>query len=212
MVYNTYLINLEGRKTMALFSNNVCANCGKHVGLLDGIKVYKKLDGTVLYYLCQDCNAELLKRIPYYPLTIQEMKDIMADREHYKKCNLCGKTFRYSDKDVRKNKELESLVNTSKVWSDINHTFGYELVARSEEQVSEMKKNRLIDFDRCPRCNSKDLSTITVEEFKKSFEQNSDTRKEFSSADEIKKFKELLDMGIISQEEFDAKKKQLLGL
>ena len=35
---------------------------------------------------------------------------------------------------------------------------------------------------------------------------------EISSADELKKFKELLDSGIISQEEFDAKKKQLLGL
>lgn len=34
----------------------------------------------------------------------------------------------------------------------------------------------------------------------------------FSNADELKKYKELLDMGIISQEEFDAKKKQLLGL
>lgn len=33
-----------------------------------------------------------------------------------------------------------------------------------------------------------------------------------SSADELKKFKELLDMGIITQDEFDAKKKQLLGL
>ena len=33
-----------------------------------------------------------------------------------------------------------------------------------------------------------------------------------SSADELKKFKELLDGGIITQEEFDAKKKQLLGL
>lgn len=33
-----------------------------------------------------------------------------------------------------------------------------------------------------------------------------------SSADEIKKYKELLDMGIITQEEFDAKKKQLLGI
>lgn len=31
-------------------------------------------------------------------------------------------------------------------------------------------------------------------------------------ADELKKFKELLDMGVISQEEFDAKKKQLLDL
>ena len=33
-----------------------------------------------------------------------------------------------------------------------------------------------------------------------------------SSADELKKYKELFDQGIISQEEFDAKKKQLLGL
>ena len=33
-----------------------------------------------------------------------------------------------------------------------------------------------------------------------------------SNADELKKFKELLDAGVITQEEFDAKKKQLLGL
>jgi predicted Zn-dependent peptidase len=33
-----------------------------------------------------------------------------------------------------------------------------------------------------------------------------------SNADELKKFKELLDSGIITQEEFDEKKKQLLGL
>ena len=32
------------------------------------------------------------------------------------------------------------------------------------------------------------------------------------NAEELKKMKELLDMGIITQEEFDAKKKQLLGL
>lgn len=35
---------------------------------------------------------------------------------------------------------------------------------------------------------------------------------QISVADEIKKFKELLDMGAITQEEFDAKKKDLLGL
>ena len=33
-----------------------------------------------------------------------------------------------------------------------------------------------------------------------------------SAADELKKFKELLDLGIITQEEFEAKKKELLGL
>ena len=33
-----------------------------------------------------------------------------------------------------------------------------------------------------------------------------------SGADELKKYKDLLDSGVITQEEFDAKKKQLLGL
>ena len=33
-----------------------------------------------------------------------------------------------------------------------------------------------------------------------------------SNAEELKKYKELLDMGVITQEEFDSKKKQLLGL
>ncbi len=39
-----------------------------------------------------------------------------------------------------------------------------------------------------------------------------ETVQEKSSADEIKKFKDLLDSGAITQEEYDAKKKELLGL
>ena len=35
---------------------------------------------------------------------------------------------------------------------------------------------------------------------------------QISSADELRKFKELLDIGVITQAEFDAKKKQLLGI
>ena len=35
---------------------------------------------------------------------------------------------------------------------------------------------------------------------------------QLSPAEELKKFKELLDMGVITQEEFDAKKKELLGI
>ena len=33
-----------------------------------------------------------------------------------------------------------------------------------------------------------------------------------SATEQLKKYKELLDMGVITQEDFDAKKKQLLGL
>lgn len=43
-------------------------------------------------------------------------------------------------------------------------------------------------------------------------EEDNDNRMNVSVADEIKKFKELLDLGAITQEEFDIQKKKLLGL
>lgn len=46
----------------------------------------------------------------------------------------------------------------------------------------------------------------------KSLQNNINTETTVSGADEILKFKNLLDNGIITQEEFEAKKKQLLGL
>ena len=49
-------------------------------------------------------------------------------------------------------------------------------------------------------------------EFKEKGEENISNTSNISSADEIAKFKKLLDEGIISQEEFCQKKKQLLGL
>lgn len=42
--------------------------------------------------------------------------------------------------------------------------------------------------------------------------KGNETVQQLSPADELKKFKELLDAGIITQDEFDAKKKELLGL
>lgn len=61
-----------------------------------------------------------------------------------------------------------------------------------------------------------------IEEFEKAYQyikdriayykqQRNNPTAALSPADELKKFKELLDSGIISQEEFDVKKKELLG-
>ena len=43
-------------------------------------------------------------------------------------------------------------------------------------------------------------------------EEDSNSRPSVNVADEIKRFKELLDLGAITQEEFDMQKKKLLGL
>ena len=51
-----------------------------------------------------------------------------------------------------------------------------------------------------------------LDQITQSTEPPAETNPPFSAADEIKKFKNLLDEGIITQEEFEEKKKQLLGI
>lgn len=55
------------------------------------------------------------------------------------------------------------------------------------------------------------ISKLLNERQNKKSEQTSSTNN-ISNTDELKKYKELLDTGVITQEEFEAKKKQLLGL
>ena len=60
--------------------------------------------------------------------------------------------------------------------------------------------------------NLRNLALEAIESYRMKKNSVNTQVNQVSAADELKKFKELLDMGVISQEEFDAKKKQLLGL
>ena len=53
---------------------------------------------------------------------------------------------------------------------------------------------------------------IITKNYKNQNTISTESSNSFSVADEILKFKQLLDSGIITKEEFDDKKKQLLGL
>ena len=59
---------------------------------------------------------------------------------------------------------------------------------------------------------AKGVFSVLYKAFTEYKEKGENNDSSVSAADEIVKFKKLLDDGIISQEEFDAKKKQLLGL
>ena len=73
--------------------------------------------------------------------------------------------------------------------------------------------NQIIDYNKCPSCGSIDLVTLTKEQYESEKNaKNAPTIQAHSPAEELKKFKDLLDAGVITAEEFEAKKKQLLGL
>lgn len=76
------------------------------------------------------------------------------------------------------------------------NTFTWDTTKQSNEKMQEVA-----DY-----CKKK------VEEAKTGKNVSASIVQQVSPADELKKYKELLDMGVITQAEFDAKKKQLLGL
>ena len=94
-----------------------------------------------------------------------------------------------------------SAVGTSFLWGvDFGTSSGriHFKFMKNKNEIHAMISNLLIE-------RQKTKNTTEVE-------KTTPTTISTSNADELKKFKELLDSGIITQEEFDAKKKQLLGL
>ena len=71
------------------------------------------------------------------------------------------------------------------------------LLIKNSDEIYEIMNNQLIERQQKARVTAQ--ATIKQE-------------MPASNADELKKYKDLLDSGVITQEEFDAKKKQLLGL
>ena len=89
-----------------------------------------------------------------------------------------------------------TMTNNSGTYYNEN-TFGWYL-KKSEVTNETMQKVNNFVHEKVAECK-KTANTINV-------------TAQQSNADELKKYKELLDLGIITQEEFDTKKKQLLGL
>lgn len=88
---------------------------------------------------------------------------------------------------------------------------GLRFKCQNHQEVYETVNQLIVDLNRntfSDEVINKCFSSIT--EIKKQSNNKQDSQN--LSVDELKKFKELLDMGVITQEEFYAKKKQLLGL
>ena len=138
--------------------------------------------------------------------------------ETRKKCNQCEHIFCFSPLDIARNKSLAKQAKYSRMAQLGNVMGGTNLGAAVNQMNAANSANQIVDYNVCPVCHSRDLSIISKEEYeaiakaKKANSTPAPAAVPTSSAEELKKFKELLDSGIITQEEFDAKKKQLLGL
>ena len=128
-------------------------------------------------------------------------------------CNVCGKVFCYSDEDLRKNEVNNQWAKISSNQAVSEALGGTRIMSHLKANESEAYKSKIVDYSKCPECTSTDIREVSEEEWQNlASKPQTAPAAAASAADELKKFKELLDMGVISQEEFDEKKKQLLGL
>lgn len=141
---------------------------------------------------------------------IEKRKEI-EEKGYRKRCNVCGKIICYTLDDIAENKRKARSAALSGLGGIAGALSGNYAAGATSNQSAEDQLSRIVDYDKCPSCGSRDLVDLTDEDIAKiNAQQNGQST--ISSADELKKFKELLDMGVITQEEFDQKKKQLLGL
>lgn len=190
--------------------------CGKVVTFESMRYFVHDFEGTK-HRVCKACTQRAEgKALKFDPKTQRVRVVERRDIEIRKQCNICGKVFCYSPLDVAKNKQKANMAVLSAIGSLGGAMSGHYAASAVHQGNARNEMNGIVDYDKCPQCGSLDLRIMSKEEFlfamKKRNAHTMMTGAALSSADELKKFKELLDMGVITQAEFDAKKKQLLGL
>ena len=142
---------------------------------------------------------------------LQEFENVQQ-HGYRKYCNLCGHIFCYTREDLQRNQEhIDNAQRTANL-GIVNALAGNVTASSIQHQTIYDQLDKIVDYKKCPKCGSKDIRDATDDEIARNKAPQIPAGQQTSPADELKKYKELLDMGIITQDEFDAKKKQLLGL
>lgn len=201
----------DGGSIKGFFAPNaVCAICGKKIGL-NRFKIGNTTDGKPIWKCAACAKKGGLINIDYATgkVTLIDNKDT----EVRMKCNACGHVYCYTYADVEKNAAIAKSAALDSIASVGEALGGTRIGAYTASANADRQSSMIVDFSKCPHCHSTDVIRLSKSEWQtENAPQTQIPSPAASAPDEIKKYKDLLDGGAITQEEFDAKKKQLLGL
>lgn len=90
--------------------------------------------------------------------------------EYRRKCNVCGKIFCFTDEDIKDNLKNTAMAGLNAL-GQIGSVFGGTIFHTSYfSEESNRFKNKVIDYDKCPYCNSSDIEIVVDDELEDSFE------------------------------------------
>lgn len=195
---------------MGFFSAKAtCAICGKEVGL-NRFKIGKTVDGKDIWK-CPAC-AKLGGYVEIDLVTGKAKVETLEETEKRVKCNTCGHLYCYNGADLEANRKNARMAALNSVGAMANAVGGTQLGATMQNSAAQNYLDKIVDYSRCPKCNSSDIRILTAEEYEREKAVPTQAAAAVDPVAQIKQWKELLDMGVLTQEEFETKKKQLLGL
>ena len=159
---------------------------------------------TAYNYILENGSEELKERIR------------LRNAEFRMVCNVCGKITCFHLSDLETNVKLARQAQLHASASVLTSIIGTRYDTYEQGKMADAALNRIVDYTRCPECGSTDIKMLTDAEWETMSAQGTQrvlasSTANVSIAEQIKQFKELLDMGVLTQEEFDAKKRQLLA-
>lgn len=166
--------------------------------------------GSSKAYTLGYSNSDKERANRAFAYAIKRQQEIINANEHRMKCNVCGHVYCYTDADLQRNVDNYRAAASSYKASAWNFFGGTTVGAYADSARGDKFIDAVVDYTKCPKCSSHDIKELTAEVYK--YVLNEARGSTISNADELRKFKDLLDSGVITQQEFDAKKKQLLGL
>lgn len=83
------------------------------------------------------------------------------------RCNVCGKIYCYTDQDLKDNAKNAGLSALSALGTMASVFGGTKIDAYAQNSMSDRYGSKVVDYSRCPSCNSSDISMLSDEEWSK---------------------------------------------
>ena len=86
-------------------------------------------------------------------------------KEYHMRCKVCGNIFCYTSRDLSNNTLNEVSTLLSSGASILSAFAGSKYDMYEQNKLSERSSNKIVDYSKCPNCNSKELEEISEEEW-----------------------------------------------
>ncbi len=93
--------------------------------------------------------------------------ETIAETEKRVKCNTCGHLYCYNGADLEQNSHNAKMATLNSVGAMANAIGGAQLGAHAQNSSAQRYLDKIVDYSRCPKCNSSDVRILSAEEYEK---------------------------------------------